>query len=75
MTGNRTHEQQKNIIEQRVNTRNAGKDFDATIDLQKSEELRERERQSDHVEPHVPVENDDLSILRGVNQESDHKKD
>ncbi|MFN7024097.1 MAG: hypothetical protein ACK4QP_06170 [Pseudorhizobium sp.] len=33
MQGNKTHQQQRNIIEKRVDTSNAGEEFDARADL------------------------------------------
>lgn len=41
MAGNKTHEQQIRIIEERVNTKNAGDDFDAGKDLKRSDEDEE----------------------------------
>ncbi|MCO6188582.1 hypothetical protein [Rhizobium sp. L1K21] len=74
MTGPKTKQQQKRIINDEIDTSNKGKDFDPTMDLQKSKTLRERERESQNIQPHKPIEPDDRSILRGYNQESDHNK-
>ena len=44
MAGNKTHEQQLRIIEERVNTKNAGDDFDVEKDLKRSDK-REAQRE------------------------------
>ncbi len=44
MAGNKTHEQQLRIIEERVNTKNAGDDFNVEEDLKRSDE-REAQRE------------------------------
>ena len=44
MAGKKTHEQQLRIIEERVNTKNAGKDFDAEEELKRSKQERDAHR-------------------------------
>ncbi|WP_265502870.1 hypothetical protein [Paracoccus beibuensis] len=46
MAGNKTHEQQKKIIEKRVDTTNADGDFDPQPDLKASDE-REARKEDD----------------------------
>lgn len=74
MTGDKTHQQQIDIIEKRVDTSNAGDDFDARADLKRSEALRERERDSEGLRPDPDIQDDDRSIKRGLSQESEHDK-
>ena len=77
MAGNKTHDQQIRILEGRVNTKNAGDDFDAEADLKMSPDERAARRkgadlrtdQRDLVDP------DDRNILRGEHQESRHHKE
>ncbi len=38
MAGNKTHKQQIRIIQERVNTKNGGEDFNAEEDLKRSDE-------------------------------------
>jgi len=73
MSGNRTHEQQLRIIEKRVDTSNAGDDFDPRPDLERSKhglgpipETRTRTASD-------PEDPEDLEH-RGLNQESPHNK-
>ncbi|MDK4733078.1 hypothetical protein [Rhizobium sp. CNPSo 3490] len=73
MTGKKTHEQQLRVIEKREKTANAGEDFDAKADLQRNAQAKEAYRKGDlkaDPDPH----NDDRVIMRGRNQESEHKK-
>ncbi|MER9937524.1 hypothetical protein [Mesorhizobium sp. M0088] len=76
MTGRKTHDQQIRIIEERENTRNAGKDFDAEADLKRSAAEREALRKGSDMRTDTPdlVDPDDRNILRGKNQESVHHK-
>lgn len=46
MAGNKTHKQQIRIIEERVNTKNAGDGFDASEDLKRSDEDEERREEA-----------------------------
>ncbi|AEH86908.1 hypothetical protein LB577_20970 [Mesorhizobium sp. B283B1A] len=76
MTGRRTHDQQMRIIEERENTKNASKDFDAKADLKRSPAEREALRKGSDMRTDTPdlVDPDDRNILRGKNQESVHHK-
>ncbi|WP_027168588.1 hypothetical protein [Mesorhizobium sp. WSM3224] len=76
MTGRRTHEQQMRIIEERENTKNAPKEFDAKAELNQSAAEREARRKDSDLKSDVPdlVDPDDRNILRGKNQESAHNK-
>lgn len=70
MVGNKTHEQQQRIFQGRENTRNGDKDFDPSLDLHKSPEARERERQSQNLHAQPEIQDDDRSMIRGTNQEN-----
>lgn len=77
MQGNKTHQQQRAIIEKRENTANAGPDFDARADLERDEALRRSLREGEeriHPRAGTVSMNDDPAIIRGVNQESEHHK-
>jgi hypothetical protein len=76
MTGTKTHQQQINIIERRVNTRNAGKEFDAEADLKRPPQEREAFRKGAGLKAPEKdlVDADDRNILRGQHQESEHRK-
>jgi hypothetical protein len=76
MQGNKTHQQQRNIIEGRENTANAGPDFDAEADLKRSDAARDAFRRGDNLNMRAADVSltDDPSIVRGVNQESQHRK-
>jgi hypothetical protein len=76
MAGKQTHEQQLRIIEERENTKNADKDFDAEADLRKSKAEREAFRKGATLRPDPPdvADRDDRNIIRGENQESSHHK-
>lgn len=77
MQGNKTHQQERAIIEKRENTANAGKDFDARQDLDRSDAAREAFRKGDSLNMEtadLSLNEDDPSIVRGVNQESGHHK-
>jgi hypothetical protein len=75
MAGNKAHEQQIAIIEGRVNTKNADKDFDPTADLRRSDRgeapLPQDPAPKSASDPDNP---DDHAPLRGMNQESQHHK-
>jgi hypothetical protein len=76
MAGNKTHEQHLRILEKRVDTSNAGDDFDAKEELRRPSQERKAHRggaklRDDGVELTDP---DDRSMIRGVNQESKHHK-
>jgi hypothetical protein len=77
MQGNKTHQQQRNIIEKRESTSNADKDFDARADLERSDAARDAFRKGDNLSmrtAELSLNEDDPSIVRGVNQESEHHK-
>ncbi|MGG7578922.1 hypothetical protein [Rhizobium sp. Nf11,1] len=74
MTGKKTHEQQLRVIEKREKTANAGKDFDAKADLQRNEQAKEADRKGNDLKADPEPRNDDRAIVRGRNQESEHKK-
>lgn len=70
MAGNKTHEQQLRIIEERENTKNADKDFDAEADLRKSKAERDAFRKGAALRSDPPdiADRDDRNIIRGENQ-------
>lgn len=76
MAGNKTHEQQRRIIEERVDTANAGDDFDVEKDLKRPPAVREALRKGAGLKHHdgSVTDPDDRNIVRGENQESEHKK-
>lgn len=77
MQGNKTHQQQRDIIRKRVDTSNAGDDFDARADLDRSNAARDAYRKGDDLSMRtadLSLNEDDPSIVRGVNQESQHHK-
>ncbi|MBB2687397.1 MULTISPECIES: hypothetical protein [Rhizobium] len=74
MTGKKTHEQQLRVIEKREKTANAGEDFDAAADLQRNPQARQAYRKGGDLKPDPDTGNDDRAIMRGRNQESEHKK-
>ncbi len=76
LQGTKTHQQQRAILEKQVNTANAGKDFDAETDLKRSDEARDAFRRGDNLDMRAAdvSMNDDPSIIRGHNQESEHNK-
>jgi hypothetical protein len=77
MIARKTHEQQVRIIEERENTKNAGKDFDAEAELKKSQQERDAYRKGADLQTDAPnlVDPDDRNMLRGENQESEHHKE
>jgi hypothetical protein len=76
MQGNKTHQQQRDILQKQVNTANADKDFDAETDLQRSDAAREAFRRGDNINMRAADVSmtDDPSIIRGRGQESGHNK-
>ncbi|AZO28707.1 MULTISPECIES: hypothetical protein [unclassified Mesorhizobium] len=76
MTGRKTHDQQTRVIEERENTKNAPKEFDAKAELKRSIAEREARRKGSNLRSGAPnlVDPDDRNILRGKNQESEHNK-
>lgn len=77
MAGPKTHQQQLDIIEGRVNTKNAGKDFDAQEELARPEALRDAYREGRNLRTDAVdlTDADDRSMIRGESQESRHRKD
>jgi hypothetical protein len=73
MAGNKTHEQQQMIIEKRVDTSNAGDDFDPRPDLERSKQGLEPIPEVDTNTTSDPDRPDEL-FHRGLNQESSHNK-
>jgi len=73
MQSKKTHDQQMRIIEKRENTANADKDFDIEADLKRSDAAKEAMRKGQDLQ-FRKIDNDDLGIVRGVNQESEHRK-
>ncbi|MBZ9892827.1 MULTISPECIES: hypothetical protein [unclassified Mesorhizobium] len=76
MTGKKTHEQQVQIIEERVNTKNANKNFNAEDELKRSKQERTARQQGQSLRGGDVdlVDADDREMLRGSNQESRHHK-
>jgi hypothetical protein len=75
MQSNKTHDQQMRIVEKRENTANANKGFDITADLKRSEAAKEAFRKGQNLQARNSGDtDDDPGIVRGVNQESEHRK-
>ncbi len=76
MQGNKTHQQQRNIIEGRENTTNGDPGFNIRADLNRSEAARDAYRRGETLDMRaVEVSfQDDPAIIRGVNQASEHRK-
>jgi hypothetical protein len=76
MQGNKTHQQERSIIEKQVNTGNADKGFDARADLKRNEAAREAYRKGNSLDIGDGDRSmqDDPSIVRGFNQESKHNQ-
>ena len=73
MQSNKTHDQQMRIIEKRENTANGGKDFNIDADLKRSNAAKEAMRKGQNLQ-FRNSDDDDPGIVRGVNQESEHRK-
>jgi hypothetical protein len=73
MQSNKTHDQQMRIVEKRENTANGGKDFDIDADLKRSNAAKEAMRKGKNLRSHGS-DDDDPGIVRGVSQESEHRK-
>ena len=69
MAGNKTHDQQQRIIEGRVNTKNAGKDFDAAEELNRPTQEREARRAGAKLRDEGVdlTDPDDRQMIRGEN--------
>ncbi|SIR19769.1 hypothetical protein SAMN05421641_1303 [Paracoccus thiocyanatus] len=74
MAGNKTHEQQLRIIEKRVDTSNADKDFDPRPDLEAAEKGGGRVEETPEAEREPLTPADGSPGPRGLNQESQHHK-
>ncbi|MBX4993743.1 hypothetical protein [Rhizobium binae] len=74
MAGKKTHEQQLRVIEKREKSANAGEEFDARADLQRNEQAREAYRKRGDLKADPDTGNEDRAMVRGRNQESEHKK-
>lgn len=74
MTGKKTHEQQIAIIEERVNTKNADKDFDPQPDLERAEAGVPPLPPLATKSASDPCRPDDRPPHRGLNRESEHNK-
>jgi|GEM_PF-802742 len=75
MSGDKTHQQQRQIIEGRVDTSNADKDFDPRPYLNASKEVRDRITETDLPRNPTPLASQDgAPTVRGENQESRHNK-
>ncbi|MDB5552691.1 MAG: hypothetical protein JWL86_2675 [Rhizobium sp.] len=73
MQSNKTHEQQMRIIEKRVNTANAGPDFDIETDLKRSDAAKRAFQKGENLELGPDV-TENRGMIRGGNQESAHHK-
>lgn len=73
--GNKTHQQQRQIIEGRVDTSNADKDFDPRPYLNAGKEGRERVTETQLPDDPTPLASADGDPTpRGEHQESQHHK-
>ena len=73
MAGNKSHEQRQRIIEKRVDTSNAGDDFDPRPDLERSKHGLGPIPDAKAKTASDPDRPDDL-VHDGLNQESSHHK-
>lgn len=76
MAGRKTHDQQLRIIEERVNTKNANKDFNAEEELKRSKPERDAYRGGAKLrgETEEFTDANDRQMMRGESQESEHHK-
>jgi hypothetical protein len=74
MVGKKSREQQLRIIEKRVNTKDAGKDFDPRPDLERQERGLPPIPEATAKTASDPSGPDDRSMPRGLNQQSEHHK-
>lgn len=72
MIGKKTRQQQRQIIEKRVDTSNAGKDFDPRPYLDAAKHPHQEIAESP--KPRAEAKEDDDPTPRGENQESRHHK-
>lgn len=74
MQSQKTHDQQKRIIEKRVNTANAGPDFDTKADLKRSDAAKKAFEKGQNLKPSPDNLTKDRGMIRGKSQESPHHK-
>jgi len=76
MTGSKTHEQQRRIIEKREDTSNGGDELNAEDELGRSKQEREAHRRGATLRNQEVelTDKDDRQIIRGEHQESEHRK-
>lgn len=74
MQSNKTHDQQMRIIEKRENTANGEKDFDISADLKRSDAAKEALRKGHDLQFRGGGTEDNRDAVRGVHQESAHRK-
>lgn len=75
MSGTKTQQQQRQIIEKRVDTSNADKDFDPRPYLDTPKNVRDRITETDLPDNPTPLASEDGDpAVRGENQESQHNK-
>ncbi|MER8743668.1 hypothetical protein NKH54_11325 [Mesorhizobium sp. M1004] len=76
MAGRKTHEQQLRIIEKRENTSKAGDDFNAEDELKRTKQEREARQDGANLrdEGVELTDKDNRQMIRGENQESEHRK-
>lgn len=75
MQSRKTHEQHQKIIQKRVNTKNAPKDFDIRTDLKRSETRDDQLQDSKPAAGLGPdMSRGDRTIKRGTSQETEHTK-
>ncbi|MQW85889.1 hypothetical protein [Sinorhizobium saheli] len=76
MVGKKTREQQQSVLQGRENTSNAGKDFNAEAELERSDALRKAYRKGADIDTaHSDArEANERGMLRGKHQESKHHK-
>jgi hypothetical protein len=74
--GSKTNQQNRDIISKRVDTSNAGEDFDIRADLNRSDAEKRAMQEGANLRTGAPdFENaDDRAMIRGENQESRHHK-
>ena len=75
MSGDKTHQQQRQIIEKGVDTSNADKDFDPRADLNASKDVRDRIEETDLSNRTTDIGSADGNPApAGTRQESRHNK-
>lgn len=74
MQKSKTHEAQLDIIEKRVDTSNAGPEFDMEADLRRSDAAKNALKGGDKLRTDMRDLTSDRGMIRGENQESRHRK-